>query len=120
MAAGAEAVLQAQRRGGFRGPEAGAVGTIAAEPEPDGGDLGFGHRGVDEPQPVGPARDRPRIEGRSRVSGPEARPGPILGPLDQPGAQGIPLEVADDGLEMLVLPDRERLEPPCQTCPLCP
>ena len=76
VAAGAEAVLQAQQRGGLRGPGAGAVGTIAAEREPDGGDLGFGHRGVDELQPVGPARDRPRIEGRPRVPGSEARPWP--------------------------------------------
>ena len=45
---GAEAAPQAQECGGLPGPGAGAIRTIAAEREPDGGDFGFGLPGVEE------------------------------------------------------------------------
>ena len=58
-----KAVFQSQATGGLGGPRVGAVGTIPAERKPDGRDFGFGHRGVDELQPVGSAGNRARVEG---------------------------------------------------------
>ena len=41
---------------------------------------------------------------------PEAAPGPVLGPFDQAGRQGVALDVAADLQEVLVALDREALE----------
>lgn len=43
---------------------------------------------------------------------PEAGPPPVLGPLDQVGPQGVPLDVAADGQKMLVALDGEGFETP--------
>jgi len=86
-----KAGFQAQATGGLGGPRVGTVGTIPAQREPDRRNFRFGHRSVDELQPFGPAGNRSRVKGGPLGIGPEARPSPVPGPLDQPGAQRVSL-----------------------------
>jgi hypothetical protein len=66
--------------------------------------------------PVRRDRDRPRAQPVRRPLAPgpvaQAGPPPVRRPADQPGPERVPLDVPQDRVQVVVLLDGERLEPP--------
>ncbi len=98
-------------------PGGGAEWLTSPDGHANGIDLGLTLRPVDRRQPVPRDASRPVGEdlaglGHAAMTPPEAGPPPVLGPLDQVGPQGIPLDIAADGQEVLVALHGERLETP--------
>ena len=110
-----KAVFQAQEAGGLRVPRVGTVGTIPAQREPDRRNFLFGHRSVDELQPVGLARNRSRVKGGPVGIMPEARASPVparaprtrlaTGSAPRSGRQSISSRPAGWGCSESPLPD---------------
>lgn len=112
-AAGSDARFQAKLVGGLEHPGFGTEGAPATDRQANRLDLGLGHRAVHKPGPIATTEERVLRHDRCLTgqSGPQARPGPVLGPGNQRRAEGVALDVARDGHEMFVVLDRERLEP---------
>lgn len=119
-----EARLQAEHLSGRADPGVGAERAVATDGGGHGVGFRLGHGGVHPLGPAGLALEAGRVELRRPFeAGPsdaQARPRPVLGPRDQAGPQRIPLDVADDGPQMVVVLTRECLEPPLSGAPGLP
>jgi len=114
-AAGPDCCLKAQSLDDSRGPPFVAIRCPPRDRTPNGRQLGFGLRGVHVLQPACVASDGPRCQDRfltsiSMMPSPEAAPPPVLRPANQVRSQGVSLDIAAHGEEMVFRLDRERLE----------
>ena len=100
----------------FRGaglPRLFAKGRAANHRTAQGFQLGFSLRFLDVLPPTARQRDGAVVHEAVGVAGkamPEARPSPLGGLFDQIRPQGVALDVAEDGQQVVVFLDGERLE----------
>ena len=84
-----------------------AVGGAAVATVAECGELSLSLDLVDVLNPIFGHANRPIGEERQVIcrfvgADPETAPGPLFGPLDQPGAQGVALDVAEHAVEVLL------------------
>jgi len=118
-------MLKVEAGGGLAGPGVGAQGLSALQAEAHALEFFFGHGAVDVFDPVGGALDGPlgqqcaeavglgRGRGRwrgVRGAGVEACVGPLFGAVAEAGGEGVALDVATEGEEIVVAFDGKAFE----------